>query len=181
MSRFNEHGLTPQQEKFAQKVVAGSTLSDAYRDSYRAGEMTAKQIHEESSKLGSHPKVAQRVRAMQAASAEIAILEGAQVLREVKMLAHSDIAGLVGPDGKFKLPQELDEATRAAVASFEIDKGGVIKYRFWSKTDALEKAMKHLGLYEQNNKQKADPLRELLDSLGGVVVGVSSGKSRREL
>jgi hypothetical protein len=39
--------------------------------------------------------------------------------------------------------------------------------------------MKHRGLYKEDNTQKADPLRELLDSLGGAVIGVSSGKPRK--
>jgi hypothetical protein len=63
---------------------------------------------------------------------------------------------------------------------FEVDKGGVVKYRCWNKLDALEKAMKHLGLYEKDNDQQANPLRELLDSLGGAVIGVSSGKPRKK-
>lgn len=69
---------------------------------------------------------------------------------------------------------------KSSVASFEIDQNKVIKYRFWSKTDGLEKAMKHLGLYERDNDQKTNPLRGLLDSLSCVAVKVSNGKSRRK-
>jgi len=29
------------------------------------------------------------------------------------------------------------------------------KIKFWNKNDALEKAFKHLGLYERDNSQKA--------------------------
>lgn len=180
MSMTNDYGLTPQQENFAQKVVSGETLSDAYRASYKTGRMTAKTIHEAASRAAADSKVAARLRMMQAAAAEIATLKAADVLREVKALALSDIIGIVNNDGTFKLPHEIDKETRAAIASFEIDKDKVIKYRFWSKIDALEKAMKHLGLYEQDNKQRADPLRELLDSLGGAVIGVSSGQPRRK-
>lgn len=178
MSRFNEHGLTPQQETFAQKVVSGETLSDAYRAAYR-NKMTAKQIHEEASKLASHPKVAQRVRAMQAASAEIAIFKDADILREVKAIALADVGGIVDGEGRFRRLHEIPLELRRALASFKVDKDGVIEYRFWSKLDALEKAMKHRGLYKEDNTQKADPLRDLLDSLGGAVIGVSSGKARK--
>lgn len=180
MSRFNEHGLTPQQELFAQKVVAGETQADAYREAYKARRMTEKTIHEEASRIASHCKVAARVRALQGAAAELAVLKGADVLREIKRLAHSNIASLWDAENsRLKLPHELDADTRAAVASFEIDPNKGVKYRFWSKTDALEKAMKHLGLYERDNNQQANPLRELLDSLGGAVIGVSNGKPRR--
>jgi len=179
MSMTNQYELTPQQENFAQEVVSGETLSDAYRASYRTARMTAKQIHEEASRLAANPKVATRIRAMQAAAAEIATLKAADILREVKALALADIGGIMNEDGQLKLLHELPPELRRAVASFEVDKDGVVKYRFWNKLDALEKAMKHLGLYEKDNNQQANPLRELLDSLGGAVIGVSSGKSRK--
>ncbi|MEF8734824.1 MAG: terminase small subunit [Candidatus Accumulibacter meliphilus] len=180
MSMTNQYELTPQQENFAQEVVSGETLSDAYRASYKTARMTAKQIHEEASRLAANPKVATRIRAMQAAAAEIATLKAADILREVKALALADIGGIMNEDGQLKLLHELPPELRRAVASFEVDKDGVVKYRFWNKLDALEKAMKHLGLYEKDNDQQANPLRELLDSLGGAVIGVSSGKSRRK-
>jgi phage terminase small subunit len=81
-------------------------------------------------------------------------LDAGKILAEVAKLAHSDIAGIMATDGKVKLPHELDAVTRAAVASFKIDEYGRIEYKFWDKNTALEKAMKHLGLYEKDNAQK---------------------------
>ena len=178
MSRFNEHGLTPQQEAFAVAVAAGSNLSDAYRAAYKAGRMTAKQINEEACKLAAKPKVTQRIRALQGAAADVAILSAARVLGEIAKLAHSDVSGIMHPDGRVKLPHELDAATRAAVASFEIDAKGTIKYRFWDKNSALDKAAKHLGLFEKDNNQQNSPMRELLASLGGRVIGPKKGDGR---
>jgi hypothetical protein len=37
------------------------------------------------------------------------------------------------------------------------------RVEFFDKNAALEKAMKHLGLYERDNSQKKDPIRELPD------------------
>lgn len=179
MSRFNEHGLTPQQELFAAEVVSGKNLSDAFRKAYpRSLKWAQKTVHEKASALMANSKVSARVRAMQASAAEIAIFKDADLLREVKALALADIGGFVNEDGTFKRLHELSPELRRAVASFKIDKDGGIEYKFWSKLDALEKAMKHRGLYKEDNTQKADPLRELLDSLGGAVIGVSSGKAR---
>lgn len=158
MSAKNEHGLTPQQEKFAQCVASGKSLSDAYRASYKAQRMTDKQIHEEASKLASAPKVSQRIRGLQAESAEKAVLDAATVLEEVRRMATSDIAGIMHPDGRVKLPHELDAATRAAVASFKIDEYGRVEYKFWDKNSAIEKAMKHLGLFKEDNSQKPPAL-----------------------
>ena len=91
---------------------------------------------------------------MQAEAAQKAGLKAERVLEEVARLAHSDIAGIMTEDGKVKLPHELDPTTRAAVASFKIDEYGRIEYKFWDKNTALEKAMKHLGLYEKDNAQQ---------------------------
>jgi len=172
MSRFNEHGLTPQQEAFAVAVAAGSNLSDAYRKAYpRSLRWVPETVHEAASRMAANSKVSARVAALRAAAEKVSTLEAARVLDEIAKLAHSDIAGVWHEDGRVRLPHELDPATRAAVASFEIDAKGVIKYRFWDKNAALEKAARHLGLYEKDNKQKTDPLQSLLDSLSGNVIG----------
>lgn len=171
MSAKNEHGLTPKQEGFALEVAKNKSLSDAYRANYACQRMTDKQIHEESCKLAANPKVSQRISALQAAAADRAELDSAEIIREIRRVAISDIAGIMHEDGRIKLPHELDAATRAAVASFEIDEYGRIKYRFWDKGNALEKAAKILGLFEKDNKQKTDPLADLLASLSGNVLG----------
>jgi hypothetical protein len=70
-------------------------------------------------------------------------------------VALSDIGGIMGEGGKILLPNELDAATRAAVASFEIDEYGRVKYKFWDKNTALTNAAKIKGLFEVDNKQQA--------------------------
>lgn len=158
MSAKNEHGLTPQQEKFAQEVGSGKSLADAYRASYKASKMKAETVHEHASRLMAESKVRARVAQIQAAAADKAGLDAAAILLELKKLAHSDIAGIMTPEGRVKLPHELDPQTRAAVASFKIDEYGRIEYKFWPKNAAIDMAMKHLGLFEKDNGQKAPPL-----------------------
>jgi phage terminase small subunit len=176
MSRFNEHGLTQQQEAFAVAVAAGSNLSDAYRKAYpRSLKWAPETVHEAASRLAANSKVSARIAALRTAAEKVSTLEAARVMDEIAKLAHSDISGVWHEDGRVKLPHELDPVTRAAVASFEIDAKGVIKYRFWDKNAALEKAAKILGLFEKDNKQKTDPLQSLLDSLSGNVIGPKKG------
>lgn len=175
MSAKNEHGLTPQQEVFAQEVAKGKSLSEAYRTAYKASKMKPETVNDTASKLMANPAITQRVRQLQAAAADRAELEATQVLREIKRVALSDIAGIMHDDGRVKLPHELDPATRAAVASFKIDEYGRIEYKFWDKNSALDKAGKILGLYELDNKQKSDPLVDLLASLSGNVLGPAQG------
>lgn len=176
MTAKNEWGLTPQQEKFAQAVASGNSLSDAYRTSYKAGKMKQETIQECASRLASDRKISARVKSLQAAAAEIAVDEAVEIARENLRLSKSRISGIMHPDGRVKLPHELDPETEAAIASFKIDEYGRIEYKFWDKNSALERASKILGLFEKDNKQKADPLAALLKELGGNVVSPGSGK-----
>jgi len=146
-----------------------------YRAAYKASKMKPETVNDTASKLMANPEITQRVRQLQAAAADRAELEASQVLREIKRVALSDIAGIMHDDGRVKLPHELDPATRAAVASFKIDEYGRIEYKFWDKNSALDKAGKILGLYELDNKQKSDPLVDLLASLSGNVLGPAQG------
>lgn len=60
-SSKRNRNLTPKQEGFARAIVSGSNQSDAYRACYNVINMTDKQVHEEASKLRSHPMVSQRI------------------------------------------------------------------------------------------------------------------------
>lgn len=159
MSAKNEHGLTPQQEKFAQEVGRGKNLAEAYRIAYpKSQKWKESAVYAQASTLNADSKVSERIKRIQAAAADKAGLDAAAILLELKKLAHSDIAGIMHADGRVKLPHELDAQTRAAVASFKIDEYGRIEYKFWPKNAAIDMAMKHLGLFEKDNGQKAPPL-----------------------
>lgn len=153
MAVKNEHGLTPQQEKFAQEVGRGKSLSEAYRSAYKVGKSKPETVNENASRTMSDSKVTARVKAIQADAADKAGLDAAAILLELKKLAHSDIAGIMHADGRVKLPHELDAQTRAAVASFKIDEYGRIEYKFWPKNAAIDMAMKHLGLFGKDHDQ----------------------------
>ena len=70
----------------------------------------------------------------------------------------------------------------AALASVEVDElreeGAVVgvtqKIKFWDKNSAIEKAMKHLGMFERDNAQKNDPIREFLNQCSGKALPISS-------
>jgi hypothetical protein len=172
VSAKNEHGLTPQQEKFAQEVVKGVNLAEAYRTAYPKSQKWADStLWPHASRLASDGKVSARVKILAQKVEERFTIDAEKLLREASRLAHSDISNIMHPDGKVKLPHELDPDTRAAVASFKIDEYGRIEYKFWDKNSAIERLFKHKGLFEQDNKQKADPLAEAIKSLGGNVLG----------
>jgi DnaJ-domain-containing protein 1 len=61
-----EDRLTAKQEAFAMQVAKGAVLSDAYRECYSAEGMRDSTIWSEACKLAQNPKVATRVKALQA-------------------------------------------------------------------------------------------------------------------
>lgn len=169
----NEHGLTPAQEVFAQAVASGKGASSAYQTAYpRSLRWKSEAVRVAGAKMMAIGNVSVRIQVFQAASADMAELNGAEIMREIKRVALSDIGSIMHADGKVKLPNELDAATRAAVASFEIDEDGRVKYKFWDKNTALTSAAKIKGLFAVDNKQKVDGLTDFLNGLSGNTVGV---------
>ena len=85
-------------------------------------------------------------------------------------------------DGTLKDPVEWDDDMAAAVAQVEVDelpdhvrtdgKASTVhrtrptRLKFWDKNAALEKAFRHLGLYNRDNTQRSENL-----SLQVVLVG----------
>ena len=151
--------LSPRQEKFAQGIAAGLTQSDAYREAYpRSRNWASEAARVAGAKMSAIGNISVRISELRAVAAELACLDGAEVIREIKRIAMSDIGKIVDANGRIKLPHELDDATRAAIASFEIDEYGRIRYKFWDKNVALINAAKILGLFEADNKQQAPVL-----------------------
>lgn len=66
--------LTQKQENFCIAYIKCGNASEAYRKSYNAKNMTDKQIWEESSKLNSSPKVAQRLKELRDKAEKSAII-----------------------------------------------------------------------------------------------------------
>ena len=75
---------------------------------------------------------------------------------------------ICGGDGQartvLKDTRHLSPAAAALYAGAKQTKEG-IEVKMHSKLDALEKLAKHLGIYEKDNQQKADPLASLLHAI----------------
>jgi len=100
------------------------------------------------------------------------------VIRELGRIVHLDPRKFFKADGSLKAIVDMDDDCVAALASVEVDElradGAVMgitqKIKFWDKNAAIEKAMKHLGLFEKDNKQKLadltdDQLKAKIESL----------------
>lgn len=102
-------------------------------------------------------------------------------LIEAARIALFDPRKLFNDDGTTKPITELGDDAAAAIAGVKVrrvmgeagEECAIIEYKFWDKNSALEKLFKHHGLYERDNRQR-NLLQDLLDSLSGNVIGVSS-------
>lgn len=95
-----------------------------------------------------------------------------RTLREIARLAYVDPRKFFHADGRPKEITELDDDTAAALAGMEVVEewegtgqdrklvGHTKKYKLADKNAALEKAMKHLGEYEADNRQR-NPIHEM--------------------
>jgi phage terminase small subunit len=111
-------------------------------------------------------QVAERTLEVQAISG----LTAERTLQEIGRLAYFDSRKLFRADGSMVPVHEMDDDTAAAVASVEHEDitlkegenarviGSTKKLKLHSKTAALEMAMRHLGLYEKDNRQRGPDL-----------------------
>jgi len=92
------------------------------------------------------------------AVANITGLETKRTVQQVAWLSYLDPLGAFGPDGRLLTLAQMPPEVRACIASIDIDKetGAITRVKFWDKNAALEKAMKHHGLYEKDNGQKGN-------------------------
>lgn len=123
---------------------------------------------QQASRLLTDANVSQLIKSRSQKLAEKMELTTERTLREVARLAYFDPRKLLDENGNQKLLHQLDDDTAAAVAGLEIedklnpaDAGSKVrttsltfKYKIADKNSALDKAMRHLGLFKEDNKQK---------------------------
>lgn len=85
-----------------------------------------------------------------------------RTLQEVARLAYFDPGTMYDAQGNLLPVHKMDAATRAAIAGVEVNEtsvegvviGHTKKIKHADKNSALDKAMKHLGLYKRDNEQQ---------------------------
>jgi len=119
------------------------------------------------SRLLKHVDVSTAIQQRRAQLAQKYELTTESVTRSLAQAVHFDPRKMFREDGSLKPIHELDDDTAAALAGFEVteekgsgdDRGKVIgftkKVKWLDKNTAREQAMKHLGLYLEDNKQKS--------------------------
>lgn len=159
MSKVANVGLTEAQERFCLEYAKSGNASAAYRIAYPSSlKWKESSVNCNASQMTSNTKISQRIAELRALTVKQTDMNLERWAQEVTRLATVDSRKIMHEDGRMKMPHELDDDTAAAVASFEFDVDGSIKYKFWPKTQALDMMAKHKGAYKEDNEQKGGPL-----------------------
>lgn len=146
---------------FAEEWLAngGNGTQAAIKAGY--SQKTAK---EQASRLLAHVDVVKLIRAGQERLARKFELSTDAVLCELAKLAHSDARQLFTIEGQLLPPHLWPDGAAAAVASIKPGRYG-LEVKVWNKVAAVSDAMKHLGLFEKDNRQKVDPVAQLMQHI----------------
>lgn len=119
-------------------------------------------------------KIQQELKERRVVLADKFSLTTESVLRELAMLVHADPRKAFDTDGKLLPVHEWPDEVAAMIASVDVDElfsgsgkerehiGFTKKIKVWDKNSAIDKAMRHLGMFGEDNKQKSDPVMEML-------------------
>jgi len=156
----------------------------------KAAGFSEKSAHQQGCALLKHPKVIHRLDERRKELAQKYELTTENVIKSLAQAVYFDPRKLYDENGNLKPITELDDDTAQALSGFEVmeekgsgeDRGKVIgftkKVKWLDKNVAREQAMKHLGLYEQDNKQR-NPLENLpRDVIQAIVnkLGATGGR-----
>lgn len=184
---MRENGLTPKQAAFVREYLIDKNATQA---AIRAGysRKTARQIGEENL---SKPDIRLAIDAGLAAAARRADLAAEEVTADLARTLRFDPRKLFNADGTMKPIHEVDDATALCLTSIEVvETAGadgvpmvVKKIKWETKTQAREQALKMLGLYAKDNRQRASILegvsRDLLKVLVDKLLALSKEPLRQ--
>ncbi|WP_440997654.1 terminase small subunit [Arhodomonas sp. SL1] len=172
--------ITDKQEAFAREYLVDLNASQA---AIRAG-YSLKTAGQVGHQLLGKPAVAERIAELKAERERRLEVNADTVVRELARIGLMDPRKLFHADGTPRAVTELDDATAAAIHSLEVARignsevevGQVLKYRLSDKVAALDKLMKHFGMYEQDNRQRGDPMREFLEAIAQAPESTPAGR-----
>jgi phage terminase small subunit len=162
--------MTPRQEAFAAEYVIDRNGTQA---AIRAG-YSPRTANEQAVRLLANVSVRLRVDELLARASEKAGLSAELVMESLVRELKFDPADLYDEWGNFKPIHEMPPDARKCLVSMETAQVGspdapvmIQKVKWVNPTQAREQAMKHLGLFEKDNKQKTDPVRDLIMAIQG--------------
>jgi phage terminase small subunit len=147
-------GLTPRQRRFVEEYLVDLNAAAAAR---RAG-YSARNADRIGSQLLGKTGVAAAVAAAQAERAERTRVRADDVIRELALVAFSDVGQLLDLGGdapRLRPAGEIPEGARRAVGAIKVRRAGgaeVVEVRLWDKLAALRQLGQHLGLFTERHE-----------------------------
>jgi phage terminase small subunit len=156
--------LTAKQERFCQEYVVDSNATQA---AIRVG-FSKKTANVQAARLLTNVNIRNRIKELQQELQMKTSVTAERVINELAKIAFADARSFFDSNGNLIPIEQLDEGAAGALSSFEVsieksaieeetfEQSSTKKIRLWDKVKALESLGKHLGIFEEHNKQKAN-------------------------
>ena len=150
-----------------------------YKLTFRPKKMKPATINNNASTLLNTDEIQARIVAIRNEVADKAGMSEAEILKIAGHMARAKLADFYNADGTLKLPDEWTEEMKHAATVLKSEElfagrgddrlkiGEAREVRLCDKNQAVDRWFKHFGLYEKDNKQKIDPVRDLLAAING--------------
>ncbi len=167
--------LTAKQQRFVDEYLIDLNATAAYKRAGYAGNGNTAEVN--AHKILRNGKVSAYIAEKKKERQANTGITAERTLKELAALVFSDVRKLFDASGALKPVADLDDATAACIASIEVDTlfdgsgkereavGTTTKIKMWDKNSAAEKLMRHLGMFKEDNKQKTDPVSDLVSFL----------------
>lgn len=172
--------LSDRQARFVDEYVKDQNATRAYlRAGYKTNEQAARRAASRLlTNVDIRSEIDDKLSALREKVQEETGVSLNRVITEIAKGAFFDPRKFFHADGSPKAITELDDDTAAALAGMDVveEKLGrgeeassnfVRKYKLAERKGYLDMLMKHLGGYEADNRQKTDPLAELMALVWG--------------
>lgn len=139
--------LTIKQENFCNYYIETGNASEAYRRAYSAEKMKDETVNRVAFDLLNNPKIAARIKELQAELKAASDITKERVLEELSAIAFSDIRDYIIFNGKtirFKPFKDLTDRQAKAIESIKRGKNG-IELRLHGKSWTIERICRILG------------------------------------
>lgn len=158
--------LNPKQARFVREYI---TSRNGEQAAIKAG-YPAKTARSKAAHLLTNVNVKVAIQDQQDALAQRSLITAERVLREIALLAFSDIGEVFADDGSLIPVKNLPPSIRRAIASVKVRKAmedkepiEIIEYKLWDKGAAQDRLSRHLGLFMEQSDIEA--LRDKLNDL----------------
>ena len=140
--------ISPKQQRFCEEYIKDLNGSEA---AIRAG-YSKKTARNKASNLLDDPAIVDYLQQLQKKVAERNNITVDELIQDLIEIKNINIATLYDKEGKLRNINELPKSFTKCIQEVYKTKTG-IKYKFYSRLDAIEKLARHLGFYEKDNSQ----------------------------